>query len=576
MSEIMSHIPLEDLVKLARAWADADPDPATATLLREWMDASNEFAIRECFELPLEFGTAGIRGIVGPGPARMNLAVVRRVTRALAEYLAQNHGAGSAVVLGRDARLDSARFAREAAAVLLAAGCSILQFETPTATPLVAFAALQEQTAAGIVVTASHNSRDYNGYKVYGANAIQIVSPVDTLIAERMNCLPAARDIPVAFEGENLQRSHKWLGAELLMQYQESVLKSRPAFVQYPLRIAYTPLHGVGWKPVQALFQAAGHTNLQPVPAQVEPDGRFPTVQFPNPEEPDTLSLGVHFADEIDAHLLLANDPDADRLAMALPDAAGNWHVLTGNQLGIVLMDYLLGRPRPGQSLVVSTVVSTPMVDALAAAHHARLERTLTGFKWLWTAALALLKDESLNFAIAWEEALGYSTHGAVRDKDGVAAALVAADWAAACHASGTLPWNRLGKLYRDFGAWASRQVSLHKPGIRGATDVKTAFERLASSPPAEVDRVRIVAVEDYRTNTSQRPSWRGCADLVILHLADDSRVLARPSGTEPKLKLYIDVPADVNVKADPFVVLQRANKRADYLGRWLVNWLSR
>ena len=571
----MPDTPIADLINRANDWADSDPEPETAQQVRDWIDARDEQSLRECFELPLEFGTAGIRGIVGPGPGRMNLAVVRRVTRALADYLESRHGAGSTVVLGCDARLDSHRFTRETAAVLGAAGCKVLQFEKPVPTPLVAFATQKAQAKAGIVVTASHNPPEYNGYKVYGDNAIQIVSPVDTLIAACIEKLPPAREIPLAEDSSHASV----LGSNCLSDYQESVLKSRPDHIHYPLRIAYTPLHGVGWEPVRSLFEEAGYGDLQPVHSQVKPDGRFPTVRFPNPEEPGTLNLGIALAESIGAHLLIANDPDADRLAMALPDYKGTWHVLSGNQLGIVLMDYLLGRASKStqgrQALVVSTLVSTPMADALATARGARIERTLTGFKWLWTAALEKLGDKSLSFLLAWEEALGYSTHQAVRDKDGVAAALIAADWAAACHAAGNLPWNRLGQLYREHGAWASRQVNIHKPGTRGVIEIKNAFERISNSAPDDIDGVKIVEVEDYRKNFEQRPLWRGYSELVILHLADKSRLLARPSGTEPKLKFYIDVPAEVSAGQDSFSALDAASTRAEQMGQWLVNWLG-
>ena len=442
------------LLESARSWVDADPDCETARQMSEWIEPLNEPALRDCFEPPLQFGTAGIRGIVGPGPARMNLAVVRRVTRALAEHLEQTRGTVGKVVVGCDARLDSARFARETAAVLAAAGCDVLKFDGPIATPVVAYACLKEQAAAGIVVTASHNPPQYNGYKVYGDRGIQIVSPVDLQVATRIEQMPAANAIPTNFDGSKHRRSA--LGSECLFDYQQSVLQSRPKATQYPLRIAYTPLHGVGWHPIRELFRLAGHSDVQPVPSQVKPDGRFPTVNFPNPEEPCALDLGMRLAESIRADILLANDPDADRLAMALPDEKGRWHALTGNQLGIVLMDYMLQQARQSsnlrRALCVSTIVSTPMADAVAAAYGARFERTLTGFKWLWTAALELLSDETLQFVIAWEEALGYSTHSHVRDKDGIAAALVGADWAAACNASGELPWNRLGSLYRSHG----------------------------------------------------------------------------------------------------------------------------
>lgn len=570
---------LAELLNQARAWAESDPEPETARQLRDWIDAANEQSLRECFDLPLEFGTAGIRGVVGPGPGQMNLAVIRRVTKAFADHLAENGPADKPVVVAGDARLDSARFVAETTAVLLAAGRSVLQFIEPVPTPTLAFAVLEYQAAAGIMVTASHNPPEYNGYKVYGHNAIQIVNPVDTQVAERMKSLPPARDIRVMRVAQSVPSNCEVIGAECIERYEASVLKSRPKPLEYPLRIAYTPLHGVGWAPVQSLFRKAGYGDLQPVPTQVKPDGQFPTVNFPNPEEPGTLNQGIRFATDIGAQLLLANDPDADRLAMALPDDLGQWHALTGNQLGIVLMDYLLDRARQSTSvfrpLVITTLVSTPMADVLARAFNARIERTLTGFKWLWTATLELLKDKELFLTMAWEEALGYSTHPAVRDKDGVAAALVAADWAAACHAAGVLPWARLGQLYRQHGAWASRQHNVYKPGASGVKEIREALQRLSHQPPSEVDGLRVVEFEDYRNNLTLRPIWRGNSELFILQLADQSRVLVRPSGTEPKLKVYVDVSAEIASSADPFEVLQTADGRADRIGRQLVKWMG-
>jgi len=565
------------LFEKAREWAAADPDPQTSASLEAWVRGADEREVRCSFEPPMEFGTAGLRGIVGPGPARMNQAVIRRVSRALADQVQESCGPRCKVVVGCDARLDSNRFCREAAGVLAAAGCSVITFDEPVATPMVAFVALREGAAAGVVVTASHNPPEYNGYKVFGGNAIQIVPPFDSQIAQRMARLPGANSIAVASLEPNGTQVHEILGDEWLSIYDEAVLSARPAHAHFPLRIAYTPLHGVGWRHARGLLRAAGYADLHPVPSQVVPDGHFPTVNFPNPEEPGTLKLGMHYAAEVQAHLLIANDPDADRLAMALPDETGHWHAISGNHLGVILTDYLLGcaSSQSLQSLVVSTVVSTPMVDKVAAAYHARLERTLTGFKWLWTAALELLKDESLAFAIAWEEALGYSTHTGVRDKDGIAAALIAADWAASCLASGHLPYTRLGRLFREHGAWASRQVNIQKAGIEGLRELRARFERLSTQPPTSIAGVKVTDIEDYRIGAPDRPYWRGAADLAILHLSDGSRVLARPSGTEPKLKLYLDVPAEVRSGEDPFEVLRRAEVRAEEMGAFLLDWLG-
>jgi phosphomannomutase len=574
----MPTLSLQSILEVAKQWADADPESATAEQLSGWISQQDEAHLRECFELPLLFGTAGLRGVVGPGPAHMNLAVVRRVTRALADYLNANHLGQRPLVIGHDARLDSARFAREAISVARAAGMQVLEFDRHVPTPLVAYAAQRHNAAAGVVVTASHNPREYNGYKVYGPNAIQIVSPMDSEVAARMNQMPAARDIPVqaAQTADMAQR----LDEAFEDSYVQAVLAQRPAHEAHPIRIAYTPLHGVGWKTLAKLFKAAGYADLHAVSTQVEPDGHFPTVAFPNPEEAGTLNLGMQYAKEISAQVLIANDPDADRLAVALPDQSGHWHALSGNQLGIILTEYLLERAASVsagslQPLVVTTLVSTPMADAVAHARGAHLERTMTGFKWLWSATLELLRRGSCRFAIAWEEALGYSTHTSVRDKDGIAAGLVAADWVAQCHAAGMLPWDRLGELYRQHGAWASRQVNVHCAGADGAQTMRAALKRLSASPPDRLETSRVVRFDDYRTGAESRPTWRGAAELFGLNFDDGARLLVRPSGTEPKLKLYIDVPGAVAERDAPFGVLENAGAYAERLAQALVAFIG-
>jgi phosphomannomutase len=264
---------------------------------------------------------------------------------------------------------------------------------------------------------------------------------------------------------------------------------------------------------------------------------------------------------------------------MAVPDHNGQWHILTGNQLGIVLMDYLLARadvsPGAAPSLVISSLVSTPMAEAVAARYGAHIERTLTGFKWLWTAALELAKIHAFNYVLGWEEALGYSTHKAVRDKDGIAAALIAADWVAACLQAGILPWERLGQLYREHGAWTSRQYNIIKPGIHGAAEISAGMQRLASGPPSQIADASVVGFDNYSVGFERRPMWLGQADLLLLRFSGGGRIVVRPSGTEPKLKLYVDVPAEVSPYEEPFAVLQRASERADRMAQKLIDWLS-
>ena len=558
--------PMDDLFQQAQEWADQDPDPDSARTLKQLVAKGEEGKVRDCFLPAMTFGTAGLRGVVGPGPARMNLAMVRRVTRALADWLISNkdqvpHGS---VVVGFDARPDSRRFAEEAVGVLSAAGIDTTFFPDPVPTPLVAFAARKHGAQAAIVVTASHNPAEYNGYKVYGPDSIQIVPPMDQQIASLLAGQPPACDIPVTSEPFSCRSSKAHvLAQETKDQYVRAVvepyLRNQSGA---PIRIAYTPLHGVGGALFHEVMQAAGHRDLWNEPSQFLPDGTFPTVRFPNPEEPEAMQRLLRLGSEVCADVAMANDPDADRLGAALPDANGRWHALTGNQLGVILTDHLLSRQSgaPHRPLVVTTIVSTPMAREVATIHGARFETTLTGFKWLWNAALRILQQEGGTFGIAFEEALGYSTDEQVRDKDGISAALALADWVACCRAAGELPWNRLGALYREHGAWASASYAIVRPGATGASDIVEGFSQLCSAPPSRLGDHTVVSATDWRQGTVESPPWRGRAEVLELNLQDGSRVIVRPSGTEPKIKIYLDICRTVGATQSPFEVLSQSN----------------
>ncbi|HEY5955510.1 MAG TPA: phospho-sugar mutase, partial [Polyangiaceae bacterium] len=408
-----------DRASLARAWADADPEPTTAEALKSIVRSGDSKALDDCFEPPLEFGTAGLRAIVGPGPARMNLAVIRRVTRALSEVATQRATSASkpasvSVVLGFDGRLDSRRFAAEAVGVLAASNASVRFFDEPVPTPVVAFAAQRLATSAAVVVTASHNPPEYNGYKVYGADGIQIVPPFDWEVTDAIARLGAAKDIPCdesAFVGASPLASR--IDSSIGDAYVDAVLNGRAnCAVAQPIRIAYTPLHGVGAAWMERVLARAGYSNVFVEPSQREVDGTFPTVRFPNPEEPSTLERGIKLARDKQADVLLVNDPDADRLGAAIREHDGSLRILSGNELGLILTDYLLSRScDPKRAAVTTTIVSSPMVGKVVQSYGAHLETTLTGFKWLWTAMKTLVEQRSKIFAICWEEALGYSTH---------------------------------------------------------------------------------------------------------------------------------------------------------------------
>jgi phosphomannomutase len=548
---------VDDAIVAAKAWIAADPDAETRRELQSYIDDPNQHGrLLEVMSGTLEFGTAGLRAIVGPGPMRMNRAVVRRTTAGVARYLKQRQGLvpPAPVVVGADARQSSKAFQNEVIGVLAAHGLEVRFFEKPVPTPIAAYVARRLGASACIVITASHNPAEYNGYKLYGADAVQIVPPQDVEIAREI-----ARSAPAIAEpiSEHADRGRhpgvEPVAPALVDDYYRDVAGLRPR--QAPARdlvIAYTPMHGVGALAVERVLSEAEFRNVHVVAAQRQPDGRFPTVQFPNPEEPGALDLVTALARTVNADLILANDPDVDRLAASLPDGAGNWVALTGNQLGILLADYMLERaPRLPQPLVVQSVVSSPMLRVLARAHGARIEQTLTGFKWIWTAALELMQREPLNFVFGYEEALGYSAGHVVRDKDGISAALLLAELAAQEKSQHSSLRERLALLYRRHGLWVSVQRSVTRKGLRGAEEIRLAMNRLSTSPPTHVHDARVTGIVDFRTGGEHRPRWLENTSLIELTLGQRGRLLVRPSGTEPKLKIYVDLSRPVEADAD-------------------------
>jgi len=554
----------DDLRARARAWAAGDPDPVTsAELAAIAADPSTSAAqLQDLVGARLEFGTAGLRGRVGPGPDRMNRAVVIRTTRGLADHLAATDATARArgVVVGFDARRDSARFAADVCGVLAAAGFTVHRFPTHQPTPLCAFAQKDLGAAAAVVVTASHNPPDDNGYKVYVEGAAQIVPPTDVAIAAAIDAVGPAVDVPRVDASELAAHpAIRILGDDVAARYRAALPSARPvppaAARATALRIAYTPLHGVGRDLVLAALADAGYTDVHVAASQAEPDGEFPTVRFPNPEEPGALDAVLALAREVGADLALANDPDADRLAVAVPDGAGGFVALSGNRIGVLLAEHCLAgraeavRAAGRRPLVVSSIVSTPMVAAVAAAHGARSEVTLTGFKWICAAARALEPD-GFELVHGFEEALGTAVGTVVADKDGISAAVAFADLARGLAAEGRTVLDRLADLHRRHGLWVSGQRSVTHVGSEGQRRIAAAMIRLGDAPPTELAGAAVRSVTDYRTGAERRAPWLGVHDLVAFEL-DEGRVMVRPSGTEPKAKVYVDVRADVGPDAD-------------------------
>jgi phosphomannomutase len=544
----------DELRAAARAWIAGDPGPGDRAELAGLLEAGDVEGLAERFGQPLTFGTAGIRGPMGAGPARMNRATVRRVTAGLARYLntAVPGAADRPVVIGFDARRGSAAFADEAASVLTGAGLRVLRLPGPVPTPVLAFAVRHLGAAAGVMITASHNPRDDNGYKVYWSDGAQIIPPADAGIAAGAEQAGPLSAIPLGGPGEQL-------GGEVLDAYLAAIAtaalsggggddgpESAGRAARRELRIAYTPLHGVGLATFLRAFRQAGFPEPAVVPAQAEPDAAFPTLPKPNPEEPGALDLLIEEASRANADLALANDPDADRLAAAIPDpgAARGWRVLTGDEIGVLLGAHLLARaPDPGRRLLVTTVVSSSLLGELAAAAGARYAETLTGFKWIMRAADEVPGTE---FLFGYEEALGYAVTGIVRDKDGISAALALADAAAQAKRDGGSLAGLLDDLARRSGLYATDQWSLDlRPDGPGASGV---LDAVRSAPPASLLGQPVVAVDDLGLGVrvdrdgTKEPLALPRSDVVIWRCADGTRVAVRPSGTEPKVKIYQQV----------------------------------
>ncbi|MEU8375250.1 phospho-sugar mutase [Micromonospora sp. NPDC048894] len=511
----------------ARRWLDDDPDPASRDELRAVLDrlpaSAPELADR--FAGPLTFGTAGLRGPLRAGPNGMNLAVVTRAAAGLVGWLAAEGGEGP-LVIGYDARHGSREFAERTAQVATGAGRPALLLPRPLPTPVLAYAVRRLGGVAGVMVTASHNPPQDNGYKVYlGAQlggalgtGAQIVPPADAGIEAAIRAVGSLAQVPLGPPGQVL-------GDDLVAAYVERAVAVIEAGGPRDLRVAYTPLHGVGAAVLTATFARAGFPTPGVVPDQAEPDPAFPTVSFPNPEEPGAVDRLVALADATDADLAIANDPDADRCAVVVREPAGTgtgWRMLRGDEVGVLLADHLMRRGVDG--LYATTIVSSSLLRAMCAARGRAYDETLTGFKWIVRAG-----GGTPPLAYGYEEALGYCVAPEhVRDKDGITAALTVAELAAGLKAQGRTLTDRLDELAAEFGVHQTDQLSVRVDDLRIIAD---AMARVRAATPTTLLGAPVTEAQDLLP----------AADVVILRTAA-ARVVIRPSGTEPKLKAYLEV----------------------------------
>ncbi len=557
------------LLASARVWAGQDPDPATAAALTDLLgqaedgDAAARFELADSFRGTLQFGTAGLRAALGPGPNRMNRVVVRRAAAGFTAFLTEAVGQASPetrprAVVGYDARYNSDIFAEETAAILTAAGVETFLMPSALPTPLLAYAVRALECDGGVMVTASHNPPQDNGYKVYlGRHAVeesgrgaQIVAPYDARIAAKIDAVEHTASIPLAADGWTV------LDTSIAEDYEAAMagLAMPGQFPARDLKIVLTPMHGVGGETVVSVLNAAGFADVTLVSEQAEPDPDFPTVNFPNPEEPGALDLALKLAGDVDADIVIANDPDADRAAVAAKDPdTGAWRMLRGDEVGALLGAHIVARlvaaGEDASGVFANSIVSSRLLARIAAAAGYAHEETLTGFKWI-------ARVPGLRYG--YEEALGYCVAPElVRDKDGISAAVLIAELAAAAKADGKTVFDTLDELYLVHGLHASDQLSIRVADL-GLLDAM--MNRLRVSPPEAFGGSAVDVATDLAEGSASLPPTEG-----LLYLTrDSSRVIIRPSGTEPKLKCYLEVIRSVGSAAELPEARQQARAALD------------
>jgi len=528
-----------NLVARAESWIDQDPDPVTKSQLAELLLAAHTdqtalAELQDAFLAPLEFGTAGLRGALGAGPNRMNRVTVLQAASGLAQYLVQQGFVGKKIVIGFDARYNSDVFAKDTALVMSGAGLEPIVFSHVVPTPVLAFAIRKLDACAGVMVTASHNPPQDNGYKVYLGDGRQIVSPVDEQISKLIATVTDIRNVPQ--EDAGTQVSEDVLNTYVSLTSQLIAAGPTTEVQRKAVTSVYTAMHGVGWKTLQSVLNASGFAEPIAALEQRDPDPAFPTVAFPNPEEKGALDIAIASAKKNSVDVLLANDPDADRFAAAAPNSSGEWITLRGDQIGSLLGWWMVERAKLSGSNISGTlansIVSSMMLESIAKSAGLKYESTLTGFKWVSRVS---------NLAFGYEEALGYCVDPTnVSDKDGISAAAMFMEMLAHLKSQGLTIWDVLDELSLSHGLHATDQVSVR---VTSSDQVAITMAGIRNNPPALFGGLQVSRLDDLAIGLGDLPK----TDAVIIHLAgtneiEKARVIVRPSGTEPKIKCYLEV----------------------------------
>ncbi|NSY26716.1 phospho-sugar mutase [Blautia sp. MSK.20.85] len=547
-------------------------DEATKEELKAIKDDENE--IKERFYMDLEFGTAGLRGIIGAGTNRMNIYVVRRATQGLANYIAKVDKKSQGVAIAYDSRHMSPEFAQEAALCLAANGIKAYIFETLRPTPELSFAVRHLGCVAGINVTASHNPPEYNGYKVYWEDGAQITPPHDTGIMGEVKAISDWNTVKTMDKEEAVKAGLFEVIGQAVDDVYMAELKKQIIHMDAiqaegkNLKIVYTPLHGTGNIPARRILKELGFENVYVVPEQELPDGDFPTVSYPNPEAAEAFELGLKLAREVDADIVLATDPDADRLGVRVKDRNGEYHDLTGNMSGCLLANYELSQRKavngslPEDGALVKTIVTTNLADAIAKGYGVNLIEVLTGFKYIGQQILGFENSGKGTYLFGFEESYGCLIGTYARDKDAIVATMALCEAAAYYKTQGKTLWDAMIDMYEEFGYYKDAIQAVTMKGIEGLQKIQEIMTTLRQNPPAEFAGHKVTAVRDYKLDEitdlatgEKKPTGLPNSNVLYYELTDDAWVCVRPSGTEPKVKFYYGVKgtslADADEKSD-------------------------
>ena len=543
-------------------------DEATKEELKSIAEDENE--IKERFYMDLEFGTAGLRGIIGAGTNRMNIYVVRRATQGLANYIAKVDKKSQGVAIAYDSRHMSPEFAQEAALCLAANGIKAYIFETLRPTPELSFAVRHLGCVAGINVTASHNPPEYNGYKVYWEDGAQITPPLDSGIMGEVKAISDWNTVKTMDKAEAEKAGlFEVIGKEVddayMAELKKQVIHMDAIQAQGKnLKIVYTPLHGTGNIPARRILKELGFESVYVVKEQELPDGDFPTVSYPNPEAAEAFELGLKLAKEVDADLVLATDPDADRLGVRVKDKNGEYHDLTGNMSGCLLANYEISQRKavngslPEDGALIKTIVTTNLADAIAKGYGVKLIEVLTGFKFIGQQILGFEKSGKGSYLFGFEESYGCLIGTYARDKDAIVATMALCEAAAYYKTQGKTLWDAMIEMYEQFGYYKDDIKAVTMKGIEGLQKIQDIMNSLRQNPPAEFAGHKVVAVRDYKADTIKNletgevtPTGLPNSNVLYYELTNDAWVCVRPSGTEPKVKFYYGVKGTSLADAD-------------------------